>query len=253
MKIPYISVSRKNVWDLCQLKYKFQYHMGVKPDMEEPSYFIYGKIVHRAAECYIDEKGKRPITEIAQDILKGKIELEEGQKSPPLPEDYKKKFPAHLKAICKLTEQTGFDGKVEYQFKYDLDPPNKRMIYGYIDRLIQKGNKFWILDYKTTKQGWWRKGKNEIVNDLQLKVYARVVQHDFKAKAENIKAALFYLEGEELVGATFSQETLLNAEQELLQTYMNIENTKAEQAFGRVGEHCKRCEFRKICPTYSLT
>lgn len=253
MNITHISVSRKGVWDTCQQQYKYKYHLKLESDAEEPIYFLYGTIVHKVAQEYVAAKGERLITEVAQDILNGTIDLEKGKKCPPLPSEYKKKFPEHLKNIEKLTQQTGFDGELEYNFSYDLDPPHRRNIYGFIDRVIVKGEKAWILDYKTTKQGWWRKGPKEIVSDLQLRCYARVVQKKFKIKAENISCALYYLEGGELVGARFTEESLAAAEAELLQAYIDIQNSDPDKVWGRVGEHCKRCEYRKVCPFYSLT
>jgi CRISPR/Cas system-associated exonuclease Cas4 (RecB family) len=61
------------------------------------------------------------------------------------------------------------------------------------------------------------------------------------------------LEGGDLIGAKFSQESLDAVEKELLETYMAIESMKPEHARGNVGDHCKRCEYRKMCPFYSLT
>lgn len=249
-----MSVSRKGVWDLCPAQYKFKYHLKMITDVEEPIYFAYGSIVHLAAELYVQNKGKKLISEIAQEILNGDIALEDnGKLAPKLPAEYKKKLPIHLKNIQKITDQIGFDGELEYNFKLDLDPPHNRYVTGFIDRLIKRGDKFFILDYKTTKQGWWRKTAKDIVDDLQLRVYSRVIQKLFNAKAENIKAALYYVEDGELVGACFSEDSLKKAEQELLSTFMDIINTNPDDVRGNVGEHCKRCDYRKTCPFYSLT
>jgi len=251
MNINHISVSRKQCFDLCEQQYKYRYHLKLEGEEEEPWHFTYGSIVHKIAEDYVAAKGTRPISEVAHDILSGKVEYDDGKKAPPLPPEYKKKLPAHLKAIQHITEKTGFDGELEYNFRFDLDPPHGRFVTGFIDRLIIKEDKAWILDYKTTKQGIWRKGPKDIVDDLQLRVYARVVQRNFGIKAENIKAALYYLEGAEVVGATFTEDSLARAEQDLLQTYLQIQQTKPEKAKGTAGKHCFWCEYRKICPWVS--
>ncbi len=253
MNIDHISVSRKKTFELCQMSYRFKYHERRVVDKPEPFYFTYGKIVHKIAEEYVRGNGEQLISEVATNVLSGKVEIDKGRKAPTLPTEYKNKLPAHLKALKKITDQTGYDGKLEYHFEYDLDPPHKKLVVGFIDRIINKGDKFWILDYKTTKQGWWRTGPRDIVDDLQLRCYARVVQRDFGAKAENISCALYYLEGEELVGAKYTENSLLRAEQELLQTYIEIEQMKQEDAWGRVGKHCDRCDYKSVCPAYSLT
>jgi CRISPR/Cas system-associated exonuclease Cas4 (RecB family) len=253
MKIEHISVSRKQIFDLCEQKYKFRYHLQAKSDGPEPFYFTYGKIVHKIAQVYVEKKGKKAINEIAKDVLSGKIELEEKKKAPPIIAEYKNKFPQHLKSIVKITDKLGFDGEVEYPFRYDLDSPNERYIKGVIDRLIIKNNKYWILDYKTTKKGIFRKTSRNIASDIQLRCYAKVVQRNFGAKAEDIKTALYYLDDDEMVGVCFSQTSLDQAEQELLQAYMTIQSTDPDKVFGHTGEHCQRCEYKKQCHFYSLT
>lgn len=253
MRIDHLSVSRVGVWELCEQQYKYKYHEKLPSLEEDPIYFTYGSIVHKIAEKYIETKGEVLISEIANDVLEGKIPLGEGKKLTTLPPEYKIKLVNHIRAIKRISDQLGFGGYCEWEFNFDLDPPNKKIVTGFIDRLVQKDDKFWILDYKTTKKGPWRKTQKDITTDLQLKTYARVVQKEFNAKPENIKVALYYLEGPELVGATFSEQSLDRVEQELLKCYRAIEQTNPNAVFGNVGSHCSRCNYRKICPFYSLT
>ena len=132
-------------------------------------------------------------------------------------------------------------------FEQDKYSSCHRVVYCLAD------DKFFILDYKTTKKGKWRKNPNTIRQDLQLRFYARVVQKEFNAKPENIQAALYYLEGPELVATRFNEGMLLTAEKELYDTFKEIVNTKPNDVWGRVGDQCKRCDYRKTCPFYSLT
>ena len=153
MNINHMSVSRKKLFDQCACAYKFRYELKIPRPGDEPYYFTYGTLIHKTAEIYVKNHGKTPIGEIANDIVRGKIELEEGKKCPPIPSDYAKKLQKHLRALQKLTDRIGVDGNVEFAFDYDLDPPNKRTVVGFIDRLIIKGDKAFIIDYKTTKKG----------------------------------------------------------------------------------------------------
>ena len=249
----HISVSRKQCWDECQAKYKFRYHLKVPVEGPIQPYFVYGKLVHKIAEVYVLEQGQRPIDDIAHDCLHGIIEVEKGHPPPVLEKDYRKKLPEHLRNIKQLTDRIGYDGKLEWPFHYDLQPPDQHFITGFIDRVIIRGDKYFILDYKTTKKGFWRKNQNTIRNDLQLRCYARVVQKEFGAKAENIRAALYYLDGGDLIATKFSEESLEAAETELHDAFKEITNTDPDSVYGRVGDQCRRCDYRKICPFYSLT
>lgn len=252
MHIEHLSVSRANLFKQCGWAYRFRYHLKEKSDIPQPPYFQYGVIVHRIAEVYVQNKGKVSLKEIANQVLKGQIFIEEyGGKqtfATPLTPEYQKKLPHHLEAIEKLARKIGMDGEVEYEFKFDLDPPHHRLFTGVIDRLIRRENKFWIVDYKTTKPGKWSKDDKSITSDLQLQAYSRVVQKEFDADAKNIKAALYYLEPpSKLIAVQFSNKTLLNTEKELLKTYKTIENADPDKVWGNVGGHCFMCEWRNMC------
>ncbi len=255
MNINHISVSRKKCYDLCAQQYKFRYHLKIPRPGPEPFYFTYGSIVHRIAEIYVQRQGEDNIGDIAKDLLRGKIEYENGKPCPykEIPEDYAKKFQKHLKAIKNLTDRIGTNGDTEYRFHYDLDKPNKRFVTGYLDRLIIKKDKAFIIDYKTTKRGKWRVNKETVKTDLQLRMYSRVVQHEFGIKPENIKAALFYLEGESLIACQYSEQSLLQVEKDLLDAYVMIENDDPDQVWGKVGWHCKMCDYGNMCPFYTPT
>ncbi len=251
MDINHISVSRKKTFDSCGQKYKYQYHEKLKPTKEEPFHFTYGKLIHKIAEEYVECKGTKKLGEIGKEIMRGKVEMEPGVFAPKvLPDEYAKKFPKHLRAIQNLTDKIGYDGIVEHQFRYDLDPPNNRCVTGFIDRLIIKNDRAFLIDYKTTKKGKWRVNKDTVKHDLQLRCYARVVQREFGIKPENIKTALFYLEGENLVAATFSEASLALVEADLLDTFKDIEDTNPDKVWGRVGWHCNHCDFNNICPFF---
>ena len=256
MDITSISVSRYQTFEQCAQLYKYKYHLKTPSPEQEPFYFVYGKIVHKIAELYVDSKGEKKLGDICGDILSGKIPVDvskDGKEviAPPLPAEYKKRVPLHLRSIQKLTDQIGFEGKTEWEFKYDLEAPTNRCVNGVIDRLVQKGDKFFILDYKTTKPGNFRKNRATISEDIQLKTYAKVVQRTFGAKAENIKGALYYLEDAVLVSTGFTQDGLDKVEADLLEKYKVIELLPPEKVWGTSGWWCKRCDYHTLCPFYN--
>jgi len=271
MDIQHISVSRRGVWRQCQQQYKYQYHLKTEVDEPEPFYFTFGKILHKIAEEYVRSGGELLLEEVSRDVINGKIPIEmnrvksigeDGEEKvveepvfapKKLPADAKKRMAGMLRAIRKLTRKLGTEGIVEHQFRYDLDPPNDKCVTGLIDRLIQRDDKWIIVDYKTTKRGPWRLTPVTVTKDIQLRCYAKVVQKEFGVPAHKIYAALYYLEGGNLIGAQFSQKSLDEAEQDLLKVYREIENTPPDKAWGNVGDHCKRCKFRKICPFLRVT
>jgi CRISPR/Cas system-associated exonuclease Cas4 (RecB family) len=267
MDINHISVSRKKCHDTCEQQYKFRYHLKLAVPGPEPIYLTYGTMVHKIAELYVENEGKRPIGDIATDILRGKIPMKvvdgKDQFAPTLPDEYKRKLPKHLRAIQNLNDKIGWDGIIEYEFKYDLEPPNNRRVTGFIDRLILKGvtkdeegnvvnaDKAFIIDYKTTKKGKGQLTEETVKTDLQLRMYARVVNREFGVAPENIKAALYYLEGERLIAACYNEESLLAVEKELLASFIRIEKADPDKVWGKVGWHCQWCDYKTLCPFYS--
>lgn len=263
MNITHISISRMNLWEECEQKYKYKYHLQLKPEGPEPYYFLYGKIIHKISEEYVKNKAKIKIDVIAKDVITGKIPLERKPGEDEviesknllneIPSEYKRKLPEHIKSVKKLTDIMGTDGFTEWDFKHDLDIPNGKNVVGFIDRLFNKGDLWYIIDYKTTKKGNWRKTLNNVKEDMQLRTYARIVQNKFNIPAQNIRTALYYLEGNELIGAKFTEDSLFAVDKELLDVYNAIANKNADQVWGRTGNHCNFCEYKNICPFQSGT
>lgn len=251
MKINHLSVSRKQLWDQCQQAYKYKYHLEVETQEEEPEYFAYGKLVHKVAEDYVKNKGNIEINEILKQYLSGSLLLE-GKKIN-LSTEYKNKLGEHISNIKKLSDRVGFEGETEYFFNFDLDHPNKKILSGVIDRLVIKDNKCFIIDYKTTKKGKWRKNESTIRQDIQMLSYAMVAEKEFNINIENIRAALYYLDGGNLVPMKFNKQMIERAKGLLASTYDLIKEKNPEEVWGKTGEHCRRCQFRKICPFYSIT
>lgn len=247
MKIDHISVSRQGIWEQCKQQYKFRYHLKVVSDLPQKSYFTLGKVAHKVIEEHTLNKGKKPINEIMHDVLSGKIYVDGGAA---LAWNDIQRLRKHVTNYGKLSEKIGFEGKTEWNFKKDLDPPNKKCVLGFIDRLIQKDDKIFIIDYKTTKVGPYRKDSTNIIKDLQLACYCWVAMTEFGIPAKNISAALYYLEDAKLVPVTFSEKTLLNIPQFLLKIYNEIESSDPDKVVGKVGMHCNGCDYVNICPWY---
>jgi CRISPR/Cas system-associated exonuclease Cas4 (RecB family) len=250
MLIDHLSVSRTSCFELCQQQYKFKYHLKVIPDKPEQIYFTYGKLVHTAAEHFVELKGQRKIHEIVHDLLTGALEFEGFDKIHMLDSDYKRKLFEHTAFIEKFTEKVGFDGEIEHEVKYDLDPPNNKTFLGYIDRLIIKNDQAIILDYKTSKDNSWRKNKSNIGSDLQLCAYALYVHEKFNIQPEKIQAALVYLENPQIVSTSFSKKRLEDTKKKLKTTFYSIENFDENKVIGNVGNHCRRCDFSNKCAFY---
>lgn len=250
MLIEHLSVSRGQCYEQCQQQYKYKYHLKVIPDQPEQVYFVYGKLVHKAAELYVENKGAVDIMELGNDLLNGKIFFSDTKKLYLLNTTYRNKFREHLKVVKLFTEKVGFDGELECEIRFDLDDPNQKILLGFIDRLIIKNERAVIIDYKTSKDNAWRKTKETIKKDLQLNTYALYVWEKYNIKPENIQAALVYLEGGKIISTNFREDYLLKVKSDLKKLYYQIQNLDENKVIGNVGNHCNRCDYNNICHFY---
>jgi len=256
MNINHISVSRDSTWKQCQYQYKFRYHEKIPRPGEEPFYFVFGKLVHKILELYVEGKGEVSSEECTRMVLEGEAELEPNKFAPPLNEwakGYKPRLPRCVANGVKLADKMGFGNDIlEHKFHYDLDGEG-RHVMGFIDWLKDHGDgKYTVIDYKTTKKGPFRETAQTVTKNLQLRTYARVVQKEFGAKPEDIRCALYYLEDASLIAAKFNEESLEFAEKQLLEAYKQIEQTTAEKAWPNVGRHCSRCDYKTLCMHYNV-
>ena len=154
--------------------------------------------------------------------------------------------------LLQITQQIGFKGELECSFNVDLDQPHNKRLIGIIDRKIVSAakDKIFIIDYKTTKKGIWRKTPQTIGQDLQLRAYSWAIQVEYQVPAKQIAAALYYVEGGNLVPARFTQRALDSAVRELITAFDEIRATNPNSIFGKVGDHCFRCDYKTICPYY---
>ena len=252
MNIDHLSVSRKQCWDLCEQQYKYKYHLKVISDKPQQIFFTYGQVIHKAAELYVASKGSNQLDHYIKEILKGNISLDRFKSASKisLPSSYYEKITSHIRHLKKITDFLGFDGDTEFEFMHDLNPPNNFILKGYIDRILQKNEKFFVIDYKTTKVGPYRKDKNTIKNDLQMQSYALVVRDKFNIDGDKIILALFYLEGGKMVSVSFDNKTLDECKKTLIETFEEIKDKDPEKAKANVGNHCRLCDYNDICPYY---
>lgn len=247
MKIEHISNSRHDIWQTCEQKYKYRYHLQIIPPVEPP-YFAFGKIIHSIIENFTKNRGKIPIGQIAKDVLANKIEVQKGGIKLPL--EYRNKVTPFLNNFMKLNKLIGFDGEIEWKFDLDLNPPNKKILMGVMDRVVLKNDKVFIIDYKTTKKGKFRKTKETIKADLQLQIYCRIAQRRYEVPADKIQAALYFLEDGQLVSTSYPQSALDAIEGKLLNAFTEIETKNPDHVTGRVGQHCFNCDYKNICPYF---
>ena len=114
------------------------------------------------------------------------------------------------------------------------------LINGRIDRIDKlPDGTFEVIDYKTGAL----KKNIKLDNDLQLSIYALACRDVLKIPIS--KLSLYYLEGNEKISTTRTDNQLNNLDKEIIELIRNMESSKFNPTSGY---HCSYCDFKPICP-----
>lgn len=232
-----LSYSQLDTFKSCPLKYNYNYLMKVPTPPSHAANF--GSSVHETLnEFYLRlKKGEKVDFDLMKELYE-KSWIPYGYESKAHENTRKKKG----LEILKNFYDTNSDPFVIPAY---LERPfNLRIgdfwISGRIDRIDRGADgAFEVIDYKT---GRLRKGAN-LKNDLQLSIYALACRDVFGFNADSL--SLYYLEDNEKVSTTRSDEDTTAVEAQVLELFEEIKNSKFPPT---PGFQCKFCDFRLICP-----
>ena len=239
MKINHFSYSRNNLWNQCQLKYKFQYHDQIYiEDKKEWSEF--GKYIHMVLDLFV----------------KKDISIEESSKLSyakynKFGKQYKDLIPTVFKNFLDFNDQIYDGSKVTDDFSevaFSLENDGVKW-KGFIDRIIYYQDKILIVDYKTSKEAN-EVSREDAQNDNQLMIYAFFANHQFNIPYDKIFTMLFYLRSNHKVITSFSEEKIHKKIKFLSRTAKKIKNTPPESAKPSITKLCDFCEYRNMCSSY---
>jgi RecB family exonuclease len=130
------------------------------------------------------------------------------------------------------------------EWKFTI-PVGEHTITGFVDRIDPLGEGTCaIFDYKTGKS----KPQKEVDADLQLGIYALAVREGLGLRAE--KLSLYFLQKDEIVTTTRTDEQLAAVVDEVLSVAEGISSRRFEPNPGDF--KCGRCDYAGICPAMEL-
>ncbi len=139
-------------------------------------------------------------------------------------------YEKNINSKCKPLEiEKGFNIKID-----------GLRFYGRIDRIdpLEDGT-VEIIDYKTGNP----KSQKEVDNDDQVSFYAIGAEEALNLKPK--KLSLYYVESGEKVTTTRTPEELKAKKEQVKEVIAKIKSGAFES---KPGMHCKRCDYREICP-----
>lgn len=228
MNINHISASLLNTFIECPMKYRFRYHEKRRAP-ESPS-AQFGKWIHKALEISIKERKD------LQTVLKEELE------GYPFPRKYLSRVPQIVKNI-KTKSKLLINGETEVKFELPFFETIK--VRGVIDLIQKKEDQILVLDYKTSL---FEKSRQDLQQDIQLRLYSYAAQKITQLPNEHINVALFYLDSGNILSTTYTTEEINRFVEQTLEVIDRIISTPPVKAIPKPSKACYYCEFRKLCP-----
>ncbi|MFW6110300.1 MAG: ATP-dependent helicase [Patescibacteria group bacterium] len=235
----YVSYSQIETFELCPLKYKYRYVLGV-PTLPHHA-LSFGQTIHRTLRDFhrADLFSEKDLDYLLE--LYGNHWIEEGYDS----EQHREKRFAEGKQLLttyynSYQEKLGKPIYLEKKFKLNIDGIP---LLGSIDRVDQLENGVEIIDYKTGRV----KEQSQVDRDDQLTIYALAARDALGLSSGSL--ALYFVSGNKKVTTTRTDKDLDEKREELVETLEKIRESKFSAEPGFL---CDYCEYRHICPEYKV-
>ncbi len=239
-----LSYSHISTFNACAYQFYFRYFLEV-PGMDAASKSFGLSIHNTLKELYerlvrfkegVDEHPKLPDLNDFLAIYQSKWQSK-GYESK---KQEKIRFEAGKKALEGYFKKffTGKENPIWLEGKFHVDLDDIR-IRGTVDRLDKVGDDYEIIDYKTGKL---KKRKDNLEDNLQLGIYSIALEKVKNIKAN--KASLIYVESQDKLSVTISEELKERAKEEVIGTLNEIKKLEFPPKPGML---CKFCDYRNVC------
>jgi hypothetical protein len=179
----------------CPAKYKYRYHLKMIPEGPHDQYTsVTGK---QSTKLPKRIRSGRWFPHSNRRHCQGRIvRANSGRSRYARTAPWKGNIPKNSRSILgtlkSLPKKIGFDGHLEYQFKYDLDPPHGRMATGFHRPAHYSWRPVFHLGLQDDQKGLLAKEqttRSKRICELRI-TYGRVVRREFGAKAEEHSCGL---------------------------------------------------------------
>ena len=233
-----ISNSRRESFNKCRLKYKFNYvNRFEETDPGNTGALHFGSFIHEIFEKGVGSVNIEQLWSIANDI-KDKYSF---------PDSYNKKIEVCLKNFLRFNAQLPKESLVEHHFKEKL--ASDVLHEGYIDRIVKSPNgSVVVIDYKTSKR---EKTKFELFSDTQGKSYVYAAHKLTNTPIRNISFAHYYPLTNNLVAATYTEQVIIQHIKNIVYDVAKIKGCTEDDLYPTKNEFCDWCGYKSLCSLYN--
>lgn len=234
-----LSYSKVNTYLQCPLSYKYLYvdRLETKPK----PFFALGESIHQTIQTfYTTEKSLPTFSDLISYLdqswkRKGYSSLEEESQ-------YREKAITILKDFYKRNIFSYFKAyKIEQRFDVQIEDIT---ISGYIDQINKIGDKYEVIEYKTSQNGLT---VEEAENDLQVITYHIAFKEIYGFLPDYV--VYHNVRNGKVIKVKVSEEK----EVETINLYKDVANKiRKNQFIPKKNIYCKWCDFLNICPEHKV-
>jgi RecB family exonuclease len=230
-----ISASSVKTYQQCQKKYWFNY-IDHAPRKEWP-HLILGNLCHKALEVFHRSYLDKPVAKSEYGKLMGSS-FEEARKEFNTTKDVEDEAFLLLKDYLTVLNKNPMPQvkDVETPFEFNLD--DTVVIRGFIDRIDLIGDRFRIVDYKTTKN-------TKYLEPFQLNLYGLWLRKEYPDIKDFDASYVLLRHKSKTKDYTFNIKDLDRSHKELIDYANKIKNEEAWNT--NPSPLCKFCDFYELC------
>jgi putative RecB family exonuclease len=237
-----ISYSALNSYQICPLKYKFQYIDKIRTPKSKEA--VFGTLIHSTLNFIHTPAILAPSMEQALDHFSknwnGDVfenELEE-----------RAAFSQGVEIIRRYYNDNDISRvnivALESPFQIKL---GDHVVSGIIDRIDRTEDGYEIIDYKTAKK---MPSQEKVDHDVQLTIYLQAFLDRYPEERKNLdklKVSLYFVKHGAKLTSTRTEEDLKNIENKFLEVIAKIGESEFQPVINPL---CDWCDFQNLCPMW---
>lgn len=237
-----ISYSGLNTYQICPLKYKFQYIDKIKTPKSKEA--VFGTLIHStlnfihipailapSMEQALDHFSKNWNSDVFENELEERAAFSQGVEI--IRRYYNDNDIAKVNIVA-----------LESPFQIKL---GEHTVNGIIDRIDRTEDGYEIVDYKTAKK---MPSQDKVDHDVQLTIYLQAFLDRYPEERKNLdklKVSLYFVKHGAKLTSTRTEEDLKNIENKFLEVIEKIGESEFQPVINPL---CDWCDFQNRCPMW---
>jgi RecB family exonuclease len=235
-----ISYSALNTYQICPLKYKFQYIDKIRTPKSKEA--VFGTLIHSVLNFAHKPGILFPTMEQALDYFSKNWNSDVFESE----QEERAAFSQGVDMVRRYYKDNDISKinivALESPFQIKL---GEHIVSGIIDRIDRTDDGYEIIDYKTAKK---MPSQEKVDNDVQLTIYLRAFLERYpeeRKRLDKVNVSLYFVKHGVKLTSTRTKDQLESVETMFLEAIKSIESSEFEPILNPL---CDWCDFQERCP-----